>query len=156
VIYCGGRLGESSGGAGARRVDALVHVARPRTTDPKRVIGAKPAAFCFWMFDLLGARPGDDFVDLFPGSGGVTRAWQVYESRSAHADASVLAGTERVGEDRSDASAQSRADASVEYSGDASLTSLIRSALAASSRPIEDVEEWARSLARDLCAPEVE
>lgn len=65
-----------------RRVDALVHVSRPRTTDPNRVIGSKPAAFCYWMFGLLGALPGDELVDLFPGSGGIERAWQVYESRA--------------------------------------------------------------------------
>ena len=35
-------------------------------------MGAKPAAFCWWVFDLLGALPGDELVDLFPGSGGIT------------------------------------------------------------------------------------
>ena len=39
------------------------------------VIGAKPEQFCFWMFDLLGATPDDEFIDLFPGSGAVTDAW---------------------------------------------------------------------------------
>jgi hypothetical protein len=32
------------------------------------------------MFDLLGAQPQDDFTDLFPGSGGVSRAWRVFAS----------------------------------------------------------------------------
>jgi hypothetical protein len=40
--------------------------------------GAKPEEFCFWLFDLMGLRPGDEFVDLFPGSGAVTRAWDAY------------------------------------------------------------------------------
>jgi hypothetical protein len=44
------------------------------------VHGAKPAAFCWWLFDLLGALPGDDLVDLFPGSGGVARAWGLYNT----------------------------------------------------------------------------
>ncbi|MDM4761906.1 hypothetical protein QT381_02665 [Galbitalea sp. SE-J8] len=61
-----------------RRVDSLVYVARARTTDPRRVVGAKPAAFCRWVFDLLGAEPQDDFTDVFPGSGGVMRAWRVF------------------------------------------------------------------------------
>jgi hypothetical protein len=61
-----------------RRVDALVYHARPRRTDPARVIGAKPAAFARWLFDLLGAQPGDELHDLFPGSGGITRAWRAY------------------------------------------------------------------------------
>ena len=43
-------------------------------------MGAKPAAFCWWLFDLLGALPGDELVDLFPGSGGIGRAWRLYAS----------------------------------------------------------------------------
>ena len=35
----------------------------------KGLTGAKPAAVCAWILDLLGARPGDDVVDLFPGTG---------------------------------------------------------------------------------------
>lgn len=63
-----------------RRVDALVHHSRPRLTDPNRVIGAKPAAFARWIFDLLGATPADELVDVFPGSGGVARAWDVFRA----------------------------------------------------------------------------
>lgn len=78
VVYAGGRRLVS------RDVgdDALVHTARPRTTDPRRVIGAKPAPFAFWLFGLLGARPGDELVDLFPGSGGIERAWKLYSDAS--------------------------------------------------------------------------
>lgn len=38
----------------------------------------KPPEFSVWMFRLLGARRGDELVDLFPGSGAVTRAWERY------------------------------------------------------------------------------
>jgi hypothetical protein len=76
VVYCGGRARKVD--ASRRRVDALVHFSRPRLSDPERVIGAKPAEFCYWMFDLLGLLPGDDLVDLFPGSGGVARAWSLF------------------------------------------------------------------------------
>jgi len=48
----------------------------PRTAP--RVIGTKSAAVCRWIFDLLGAAPGDTLDDLFPGSGAVGRAWAVY------------------------------------------------------------------------------
>lgn len=82
VIYFGCRRVLSSRGS-ARRLDALVYRAAARRTDPRRVIGAKPAAFCAWLFELLGARPGDGFVDLFPGSGGVRRAWQAYCAAAA-------------------------------------------------------------------------
>ena len=66
----------------ARRVDALVYRPGVRLTDPNRVIGAKPAEFCQWVFQLLGATRGDEFVDIFPGSAGVARAWR-YASTSA-------------------------------------------------------------------------
>jgi len=81
--------------AGGRRVaradqpdDLLRYAARPRTTDPQRVVGTKPAAFIWWLFDLLGALPGDEFIDLYPGSGGIARAWAIYESRATSNDAS--------------------------------------------------------------------
>ena len=35
-----------------------------------------------WMFRQLGLLRGDELVDLFPGSGAVTRAWQLYTSAS--------------------------------------------------------------------------
>lgn len=42
------------------------------------LVGAKPESVCFWMFEFLGMQAGDAFVDIFPGSGGVTRAWEVW------------------------------------------------------------------------------
>ena len=41
--------------------------------------GAKPEAFCLWLFDVLGARAGDTLADLFPGTGAVSRAWDAYQ-----------------------------------------------------------------------------
>lgn len=40
--------------------------------------GAKPRAFCRWIFDLLGAQKGDELHDLFPGTGAVQFAWDEY------------------------------------------------------------------------------
>ena len=68
---------EASRGS-SRRVDVLTYRPGARTTDPGRVIGAKPAVFCRWMFDLLGAEPQDEFTDIFAGSGGVMRAWAAF------------------------------------------------------------------------------
>lgn len=93
VVYAGGRHLTREPADVAP--DALIHVARPRTTDPARVIGAKPAAFCYWLFDLLGARPGDSFIDLFPGSGGVARAWKRYESVATRAETGRVAPARR-------------------------------------------------------------
>jgi len=77
AIADGSNRGDASGEY-SRRVDTLIYRPGVRTTDPGRVIGAKPAAFIRWVFDLLGALPGDEFVDVFPGSGGVGRAWDAY------------------------------------------------------------------------------
>ena len=41
--------------------------------------GAKPEGFSFWLFALLGMRLGDELVDMFPGTGGVTSAWEAYQ-----------------------------------------------------------------------------
>lgn len=47
----------------------------------KGLSGAKPEPFCFWLFDALGMQTGDEFDDLFPGTGGVRRAWEAYQSQ---------------------------------------------------------------------------
>jgi hypothetical protein len=31
-----------------------------------------------WLFDLLNMEPQDDFVDMFPGSGSVQKAWDKF------------------------------------------------------------------------------
>lgn len=84
VIYHGGRPVY-----GPLRTDSLVHGVSPLTTLPGRVTGQKPAAFCRWVFDLLGAAAGDTLDDLFPGSGAVSRAWAAYAR--AERDASPMA-----------------------------------------------------------------
>jgi hypothetical protein len=56
--------------------------------------GSKPPKFCRWLLSLLrlGAHPDDEFVDLFPGSGNVTRAWQEFRAgRVVARDGSVQA-----------------------------------------------------------------
>ena len=60
-----------------------------RTTPPDYVsanitlqrgtVGAKPVEFCFWLFDVLNLQRGDEFVDVFPGSGAVSAAWDSYQ-----------------------------------------------------------------------------
>jgi len=47
----------------------------------KGLSGAKPEAFCFWLFDVLGMQAGDEFDDIFPGTGGVGRAWAAYQTQ---------------------------------------------------------------------------
>lgn len=45
----------------------------------KGVSGAKPLAFAFWLFELLGMKPEDEFVDLFPGSGAISGFWESWK-----------------------------------------------------------------------------
>lgn len=40
--------------------------------------GAKPAAFVFWLMDVLNVQEGDTVSDLFPGSGAVQEAVDAY------------------------------------------------------------------------------
>ena len=47
------------------------------------MVGAKPDAFCYWLFSVWNAGPGDELVDMFPGSGAVTAAWRVYFAQPA-------------------------------------------------------------------------
>lgn len=43
--------------------------------------GAKPEAVCRWAFEVVGLVPDDDLVDLFPGTGAVTRAWESWRDQ---------------------------------------------------------------------------
>ena len=94
VVYYGGRPHLLS--VDERRIDSLVHVARARRTDPRRTIGTKPAAFCYWMFELLGAQPGDTLDDLYPGSGGVARAWEMFTMATDDASSSDRQPTDQL------------------------------------------------------------
>ena len=42
--------------------------------------GAKPEAVCRWAFEVLGMEPTDTLVDLFPGTGAVTAAWEAWRA----------------------------------------------------------------------------
>lgn len=50
--------------------------------------GRKPIAFCAWLFRLLGMRPGDELLDLFPGTGIVARSWRELSRGSSSDEAS--------------------------------------------------------------------
>ena len=45
--------------------------------------GAKPAAFCQWLFQFMGLQPKDELVDIFPGTGTVAAQWQLYQAGAA-------------------------------------------------------------------------
>lgn len=52
-----------------------------RTPGQPSFRGAKPTGFCYWLFELLGLERDDEFVDLFPGSGAVGRAWETWRTQ---------------------------------------------------------------------------
>ena len=68
----------------------IFKVGRPRTrrqptvrdwvsasiTRNRGLCGAKPEAFCYWVFDVLNLLPGDEFFDLTEGTGAVTQAYR--------------------------------------------------------------------------------
>ena len=47
----------------------------------KGLSGVKPQAFCYWLFEVLNLERDDEFHDLFPGSGAVSRAWDEWRAR---------------------------------------------------------------------------
>jgi hypothetical protein len=49
--------------------------------------GAKPQVVCRWCFEVVGAEPGDELDDLYPGSGAVTAAWDSWRSQLRLAEA---------------------------------------------------------------------
>ena len=65
---------------GCRKRERTEHTVRDwcavNITLERGFAGAKPEEFCRWIFDLLGMKPDDEFVDLFPGSGAVGRAYE--------------------------------------------------------------------------------
>lgn len=48
----------------------------------KGLVGAKPEKFCWWLIELLGLQPDDEFDDLFPGTGIVSAVWLAYQRQS--------------------------------------------------------------------------
>lgn len=84
VIFCGGHAEFIKGEMVSDWVSSV-------PTFGTGVVGAKPDEFAYWIFRMLGLRPGDELVDLFPGSGAVTRAWQRWQQQLWFADDSVRA-----------------------------------------------------------------
>lgn len=58
--------------------------AQPGRGGGETLMGRKPLAFCAWLFELLGAAPQDELVDLFPGTGIVGRAWGEFQATGAN------------------------------------------------------------------------
>jgi hypothetical protein len=105
VIFMGGRPYSETGNRTADFVvttQQRLPAGQPRYAMVKQDIragriflGTKPRAFTMWVFDLLGLAAGDEFIDLFPGSGAVSEAYQAWlDARPAHIPA-AYEGRER-------------------------------------------------------------
>jgi hypothetical protein len=58
----------------------------------KGLAGAKPVKFCYWMFGLMGAQEGDEFTDVFPGTGIVSLAWSSFSQPRGEVQTSLAWG----------------------------------------------------------------
>ena len=76
VIFWGGRKR-------GREVPTVRDWVSASCTLKRGFVGAKPEAFCFWIFALLGMEREDEFDDLFVGSGAVTRAWEKWRGQAS-------------------------------------------------------------------------
>lgn len=47
----------------------------------KGLSGAKPPTVSFWLFEFAGLTPGDEFIDVFPGTGAVGTAWEEWRAQ---------------------------------------------------------------------------
>lgn len=45
----------------------------------KGLVGAKPPPVVRWAFEMVGAQPDDELVDLFPGTGIVGETWNQWK-----------------------------------------------------------------------------
>ena len=70
ITYGGRKLG--------RDVPTVVDWVSANITLKRGLVGVKPDKFCHWLFSFMGLVPTDEFVDLYPGSGAVTKAWEAY------------------------------------------------------------------------------
>ena len=68
--------------------------AAPAKLGGASLIGRKPVRFCAWLFRALGAQPGDELADLYPGTGMVGAAFRAWceggVSRGSGGDVSPL------------------------------------------------------------------
>jgi len=49
-------------------------------TMKRGLTGAKPERVCHWAFEVLGMQPHDELLDLFPGTGAVSAAWETWKA----------------------------------------------------------------------------
>jgi hypothetical protein len=69
--------------ATVHRLDGLVSrdwISEPITLR-RKLAGAKPERVAWWCFEIIGADPADNLVDMYPGTGAVSAAWETWRAR---------------------------------------------------------------------------
>lgn len=89
VIFRGGRKRD-------RKAPTVRDWVSANITLRKGLPGAKPDAFCYWVFDLLGVEPGDEMHDVFPGTGIVGRCFDAYVTRDRPIQTGLFSDGEHV------------------------------------------------------------
>lgn len=69
VIYRGGRNKNHPPPVKGGKATTPKDFVSANITLQKGLVGAKPEPFCDWILDLLNFQLGDEFDDLFPGTG---------------------------------------------------------------------------------------
>jgi len=59
---------------GSKSVPSVRDYVSANITMRKGTHGAKPDTFNDWVLELLGQQSGDEFIDMFPGTGGMSAA----------------------------------------------------------------------------------
>jgi hypothetical protein len=62
--------------------DTLTFASQPSGYFGGTITGQKSAGFAYWMFALLGLGANDELVDLYPGSGAITKAWEAWRAQT--------------------------------------------------------------------------
>lgn len=60
--------------------------------------GAKPEKVCHWAFEMIGIRPDDDLIDLYPGTGAVTEAFRTWKGLFTLPEPDIQQESEAAGE----------------------------------------------------------
>ncbi len=71
----------------AQRMVMRDWISEPITLE-RGLTGVKPERVCMWAFEMLGLERDDELIDLFPGSGAVTLAWEKWRSQFDFAESS--------------------------------------------------------------------
>lgn len=82
VIFLGGRNKKHPPPPKGGRATTPKDFVSANITLRRGMVGAKPEAVSRWLFDILGMRHDDEFHDLFPGSGAVSRAWESWRNQT--------------------------------------------------------------------------